>query len=236
LSGDIALKALDPEAARAAYARACTTADAFAQADASWRAPLAQAWERLGQVGMLTQRFASARDAFARARKLLEMSDPRIDARLALKEGQAALDAGDMSGARAAFSQSCSTRLDLLDASPGDITLTRELAVSLERLGMLAKTAGDAKAARAAWEDELRLADMVRAAVPGEDATRFCAIVHAHLATLNGQDARAHTVAASELLSELEAIGRLTERDVALRAQLGSSKAAGRAHKKLRRK
>jgi hypothetical protein len=184
---------------------------------------------------MLAQRFTSARDAFARARRLLEMSDPRIDARLALKEGQAALDAGDMGGARAAFAQSCNARLELLDASPGDITLARELAVSLERLGMLARTAGDAKAARAAWEDELRLADMVRAAAPGEDATRFCAIVHAHLATLNGQDARAHVIAASELLSELEAIGRLTERDVALRRQLGSANAKGAANRKTSR-
>jgi tetratricopeptide (TPR) repeat protein len=236
LSGDIALKAQDVETARAAFSRACTTADAFAQVDATWRTPLAQAWERLGQVGNLSQRFASARDAFARARRLLEMSDPRIDARLALKEGQAALDAGDIAGARAAFAQSCSARLNLLDASPGDLTLARELAVSLERLGMLAKTAGDPKAARAAWEDELRLAEMLRAASPGEDATRFCAIVHAHLATLNGQDARAHAITASELLSELEAIGRLNERDVALRLQLGQGNAGRGANKKNRRK
>ena len=137
---------------------------------------------------------------------------------------------------RAAFAQSCSARLNLLDASPGDLTLARELAVSLERLGMLAKTAGDPKAARAAWEDELRLAEMLRAASPGEDATRFCAIVHAHLATLNGQDARAHAIAASELLSELEAIGRLNERDVALRLQLGQGNAGRGANKKNRRK
>ncbi|MGE0044690.1 MAG: hypothetical protein AB7J28_06380 [Hyphomonadaceae bacterium] len=221
LEGDIALKAHDLEGARQAFAQACEFAQSHVERDPEWTPLLAAAWERLGDVGAAAARHAGARDAFARARALLGASDKKADARLSLKAGEAALAAGDRDGARTAFTQSCSVRLALVEASPNDFKLARDLAVGMERIGLLAQSAGDKKLARAAWRDELKIADALMVATPRDEAAiRFCAIVHAHIVTLEETDMHAHRADAFALLDQLEAMGKLSENDKALRARL----------------
>jgi hypothetical protein len=220
LEGDLALKARDYEAARQAFARACERAQARAHEDDAWRTALAQACGRLGETALQAQLFAPARDAFARMRALNDGADPRLEARLLLKEGEAALGEGDSQAARALFQHSCAIRIDLLHAAPGDMALARELAVALERLGVLAHETGDMDAARAAWEDEARLAEVMLDKLGDGETMRFAAIVYGHLAGLPSPDAIEHRKRALALLDELAQLGALTAPDVALRNRL----------------
>lgn len=221
LEGDLALKAEDYEPARQAFARACQNIEPHAREDETWRLHLAQAWERLGEVALRVQRFDSARDAFARTRALLGARDMGLEARLLLKEGEAALGAGDMRSARELLSHSCSLRLDVLDKTPHDLKLARDLAVALERLGILSQAAGDPEAARAAWEDELRLAQTILTAIPDDEhAIRFCAVVHSHLATLAFPESSSHRHRALDLLGDLATMGKLSDTDITLRTRL----------------
>jgi len=219
--GDLALKARDFEGARQVFAHACERAQTLAMEDDTWRMALGQSWGRLGETALQAQLYSSARDAFARMIELLDDLDPRMEARLLLKEGEAALGEGDRAGARALFQRSCALRVELMHAHPEDMALARELAVALERLGLLAQEAGDLGAARAAWEDEVRLADMIRAAAPDDEhALRFCAVVHGHLASLPDANASAHRRQALALLDDLSRMARLSDTDIALRARL----------------
>ncbi|MGE0828144.1 MAG: hypothetical protein AB7O04_02185 [Hyphomonadaceae bacterium] len=219
LEGDIALHDLDAEAARISFAHAAAIVQPLARADEAWLPELARTWERLGDVGIVGQRFDSARDAFARARAFLPKADPRLDARLALKLGEAALGARDMANAKEALSHACKVRVKLVQDMPSDQTLIRELAVALERLGLIAQAMGDEEAARQAWTDELQLADRLRAKAPNDEHTlRFCAVIHAHLATLRGGEK--HRAAAFALLTQLADMGKLSETDISMRARM----------------
>ncbi|MBI1188037.1 MAG: hypothetical protein GC206_12035 [Alphaproteobacteria bacterium] len=220
LEGDLALKARDYEGARILFSRACEHAQPRAYDDNAWRTALSQVWGRLGETALQAHHFAQARDSFARMRALSDASNPRLAARLLLKEGEAALGAGDKIAARALFQQSCAIRLDLVDAAPQDMALARELAVALERLGVLAHEAGDIAAAHAAWEDEARIAEIMLDAIGDSAAMRFAAIVHGLLAGLASPDATAHRKRGLALLDDLARQGALTEQDIALRTRL----------------
>ncbi len=221
LEGDIAFMSGEFEDARAAFASACTFAQPLAQQDSDWLALLAHAWERLGDTAMRARLNEAAGDAFARARALGGQADQRREARLQLKLGEAALAREDRAGARAAFARSCATRLELVEAEPGNLALARELAVGIERIGLLAQAAGETELARAAWRDELKIAEALRQAAPRDGGVlRFCAIVRGHLVTLEDGEHLAHRAEALRLIEQLEALGPLNEADRALRTRL----------------
>ena len=97
------------------------------------------------------------------------------------------------------------------------------LAVALERLGLAARACGDTQAARAAWEEELELADRIFAEKESLEAHRFRAIVESHLASLGGGDADARRRSALTRLDALAQAGALNEQEAALRKRLWSA-------------
>ncbi|MBL8551129.1 MAG: hypothetical protein JNJ73_14170 [Hyphomonadaceae bacterium] len=220
--GRLALRDGDLEPGRLAFKRVCETAQAGTAEDlAQRRIWLADAWEGLGDVGIEARRFPAAQDAYARARVFRGNADPHHEARLTLKLGEAALGAHEVQAAQQALSETCALRLAILDGSPGDRKHMRDLAVGLERLGLLAQALGDIEAARDAWMNELALADLMRAQTPDdENATRFCAVVCAHLATLGDVEALRHRDLALMHLDTLVAMGRESDTDRMLRARL----------------
>jgi hypothetical protein len=125
-----------------------------------------------------------------------------------------ALAAGDAEQARRHFEASLATRMDFARRAPQDPSTKRDIAICLERLGMAASAAGDTRAARAAWEQELKIADGLRAVDPADPRTRrFQAVVHALLATLGENDHNDHRSRAVAMLEDLRREGRLPPRD-----------------------
>lgn len=221
----------DLEAARLALVEAVQMADArlaAARADRRRAGELAQIWLKLGDVAMAAARPPAAEDAYARATHLARMlhesapDDLRALRNLAaatLKLGDASAAAGNHASADAALHESVNLRSQALARDETSAAAARDLAVALERLGLALRASGDSNAARIAWEDELGLAAR---AFPdfGEDALRFDAIVHAHLAALGGPDNSHHRRAALDALDQLAVLARLTPKDSRLRAQL----------------
>ena len=136
-----------------------------------------------------------------------------------VKEGEAAFDAESYASARAAFSESATLRLKLLESAQDPRAAAMALAVALERLGLAAQAMGDLAAARDAWEEELALAFRI---FTDDDLAgmRFCAIVESHLAGAGGPDAEPHRKSALERFDVLARAGVLTEREAALRKKL----------------
>jgi hypothetical protein len=226
---DHALRAGELAIAHEAANEARATSERFAAAkDASpgWLADASACWDRIGEIARAGR--TSAQDAFARAAEMRRLACDRApgDARHArglaaalLKQGDAALEAGENAIARAAFSESAAIRLKLMDATANDRTAAHALAVALERLGLAAQATGDLAAARGAWEDELALA--FRLFEPDDlEGMRFCAIVESHLAQAGGAEAEAHRSAALERFDVLAKAGVLTEREAAVRKKL----------------
>lgn len=229
---DHALRAGELHVAHEAASEARARAERFASAkdaSAAWLADASACWDRLGEIARAGR--APASDAFARAVEMRRMAHERArgDVRHArglaaalVKQGDAALEAGENATARAAFSESAAIRLKLTEAAPEDRTATHALAVALERLGLAAQAMGDLGAARDAWEDELTLAFRLFEEDDLE-GMRFCAIVESHLAGARGPDAEAHRRAALERFDVLARAGVLTEREAAVRKRLWGS-------------
>src|SRR5262249_11850206 len=148
---------------------------------------LAAAWDRLGELGLAADKPAAAQDPFARAvecvRRLPAEMGERMLAALLLKLGDAQSAAGNHHSARAALRESFHLRLVFSERVKHERGALRDLAVALEHLGIAAKAARDFENARAAWEEELLLAERIFP-VLDHDALRFRARVHAHLAAL----------------------------------------------------
>ncbi len=215
------------DAANTARALAETrTNDTLANPD--WLALAAAAWDRLGECARLAGSTSPMLDAFARAvefRRLAAARDTSTDRQRGLaaalvKYGEAALAATQNETSRAAFSESASIRLRLAEASPGDARAALSVAAALERLGIAAMALGDRASARAAWEDELILAEQIFPDERALDGIRFRAIVEGHLAGAGGAQAEDHRRAALARFDTLAQAGALTEREAALRRKL----------------
>jgi tetratricopeptide (TPR) repeat protein len=186
----------------------------------------AAAWDRVGEYARLVRAAPKMLEAFARAVAARRQASGRAASAQAglaaalLKHGDAALAVGEVATAEAAFSDSASIRLQLTEQAGADANDALALAVSLERLGLAAMARGDSDNARAAWEDELLLVDRIFADTESAEATRFRAIVEAHLAGAGGPKADAHRNAALAHFDELARAGILTEREAALRRRL----------------
>src|SRR5690606_28576048 len=94
------------------------------------------------------------------------------------------------------------------------------VAVALERLGLTAQAQGDIQAARAAWEDELILADRIFPNPDDLEGMRFRAIVETHLFAVAGADAERYRASALNHFDELARAGAMTTREAALRKRL----------------
>jgi tetratricopeptide (TPR) repeat protein len=195
-------------------------------ASAAWLADASACWDRLAEVARAAG--ASPQDAFARAAEMRRMAwerepdDARHTRGLAaalLKQGDAALAAGDNATAHAAFSESAALRLQLMQKASHERGAALELAFALERVGLAAQARGDIAAARRAWEDELDLAHRIFADDEIE-GVRFCAIVESHLASAGGADAEAHRRSALQRFDALARAGAMTEREAGLRKKL----------------
>jgi tetratricopeptide (TPR) repeat protein len=132
-----------------------------------------------------------------------------------IKAGEAALSMQNFKEARSVFAESFALRLDLAEAVPGAAEPARDLAVALERLGLVARAEGDLEGARAAWEQELALIEHIHA---DDDPAglRFGAITEMLLAGLNGLDAEARRQSARVRMAQLETLAPLTMEDAAL--------------------
>ena len=228
---DHALACDEFEAARLAAAEAQRWAELFAReknAEAVWRADLASAWDRLGDVAQAARRNAQAQDAYARAialRRMAHQADPSASsarglAASLLRAGECALAARDFPTARAAFAESASLRLAACEAMPSARAPARDLATALERVGLAAAAAGDANAARGAWEEELRLAERIFPNEYDTEGLRFRAIVEANLARLGGQNAENYRKAALARFDTLARERPLSAKEEELRASL----------------
>lgn len=219
------------EAARLSLKDAVTLADSRLAAqpkDAQRMTELAAAWEQLADVAQTAQKPQAALDALYRAHHIAQMAAQaqpshvhaiRHLALIALKLGVAASALQQHETARGTLEQSFKLRLKLADAAKGAPNALRDLAIALEHMGLAALAAGDKNAARAAWEDELALAGRIWEE-PTPEGLRFCAIVRAHLASLNAPDALDHRKAALDALEQIASVGALTEADTRLRKRL----------------
>ncbi len=214
------------DAADAARARA----EAFSQqAEPALLGETAACWDRLGEFARARAGPGAARDAFARAVEFRRRAraggadQARNAAALAaalLKLGEAALESGANTAARAAFEESVALRQ--AQAAGDDAKSAHALAVALERVGLAAQAMGDPRAARRAWEDELALCERLFADDNDIAAQRFRAIVHAHLAGAGGARSDEHRRAALNHFDLLANAGALGEREAALRRKLWS--------------
>jgi hypothetical protein len=187
----------------------------------------AAAWDRLGEHSRLARDTAKMLHAFERAvaaRRSVSAQSGDAPSGLAaalLKYGDAALATGDAASAQRAFAESATLRLKI--AESGDDAGSRAalaLAAALERLGLAAMERGDRESARTAWEDERSLADRIFADQDSTEATRFLAIVEAHLSSAGGPHADTYRQAALQRFDSLARAGVLTEREAALRRRL----------------
>jgi tetratricopeptide (TPR) repeat protein len=225
------LQAVAPAQANADRARAI--AEAFARTentDPLWLSDAAACWDRLGEAARMAGAGEQARDAFSRAvefwRLALGVAADRnsqftngLSASL-IKLGDSARALSANAEARACFEECTNIRRSALDMTPEDRRAAHGLAVALERLGLAAMAQADRKSARAAWEEELALTDLIFA-TPGEpEALRFRAIVEGHLAGLGGTDASKHRAHALDNLQFLERLRTLDAAEIALRTRL----------------
>lgn len=188
----------------------------------------AVAWDRRAAIAAQSGQWERAQDAARRAlrcRRQRAADAPKdVSVRRALgaalaRSGETAIGAKDYANARRLLQENLELRLALAEAAPGEQGPARDLALGIEQIGRLAAARGDTAGARAAWEEELALAEGVFPPDDNEGA-RFCAIVESLIASLGGPDAQTRRASALARLDRLAELGQLTGRDVALRAQL----------------
>ncbi|MES1200604.1 MAG: hypothetical protein ABUS57_04060 [Pseudomonadota bacterium] len=229
---DLALRQSLLQTAHGAASEARALAEPFAQvagAQPEWRADLAAAWSRLGDIALASRAEASAREALARAselRRLNVKAEPenthaqRALAGALLRQGEAALAAKDAKTARLVFSEAVQLRLELAEATPGELAPARDMAIALERLGLAAAAGGDSGGARAVWDEEWALIDRIYPEPTDVEGQRMRAVLEAHYASLGGIDAAERRASALARLDLLAQDNQITERDMRLRKQL----------------
>ncbi len=229
---DLAMRAGELEVARNAAAEARRRAEPFARekdATPEWRADLAAAWDRLGDVARKAGVAAKAQEAYARAielRRMVRDAQPNAAyarrglAAVLLKIGDLALAARETNSARVAFDEAFGLRLVLAEAAPGAPGPARDLAIALERVGLVAVAQGDQARARSAWEEELVLAERLYPDEYNYDGVRFRAVIEANLAGLGGEKAEAYRAAALRRFDLLARDGRLSAKDEKVRSNL----------------
>ncbi|MES1204222.1 MAG: hypothetical protein ABUS57_22505, partial [Pseudomonadota bacterium] len=220
-----------PEALEHAEA-ARAIAEAFAQsadAGSEWRVDLATIWSRLSEIARRAGAPTQALDAGLRAVELRrqtldadktnQLAQRRLADALVLV-GEAALHTSAIETARNAFGESLSLRLHLAESHSGNLEAARDLAVAMERVGIIAAAQGDRNGARAMWEEEYDLIERVYHDASDIEGQRMRAIVEAHLASLGGVDAAERRASALARLDVLARDGKLSERDTLLRKKL----------------
>ena len=227
---DHALRTSDEARARDAADAARVLAQRFAAAGAAgWCGEAAAAWDRLGEVCRRANAAPKqTQDAFARAvefrrMELSESADTSSRRALAAalgRLGEAALEAGANSKARAALEESADLQAILFDVTPDDPRAGHALAATLDHVGLAAFAMGDMPAARAAWEYELRLFDHMHGDDETGDVLRLRAAVAAQLAGARGPDCERYRDQALAGFDTLARAGALNERELALRRKL----------------
>jgi hypothetical protein len=128
---------------------------------------------------------------------------------------------GDAQVARQHHEQALVLLRRLYQGSPRDLGIARELAVTLERLGAAASAAGDRSSARAAFEEEVRVAQAMIGLDPNDlGLRRFQAVIHVMLGNLNESDSRAQYDQARQLFEMVERAGGLPPADAQTLNQL----------------
>jgi len=229
-AGRAALAAGELESARRHFADLVRAADQRLAAEPKsvpLMNALALAWDQLADVAAAAQRPSAAQDALARVVALARMADdrepcPTSERNLAgalLRFGAASSDAGDHDRARQALGESYALRTAMAKAAGRTPETLRDVAVSLERLGLARQAAGDANGAARHWEEELALADEIFPR-PTPEGLRFRAVICAHLSTLKTLHAAAYKHDALAALAGIARLDALTDRDRRLRALL----------------
>lgn len=171
----------------------------------------------------------AARASFEEAERIARRwagEDPNPDsfrafARTLLRIADVRLKAGELDSAGAAAQEALSAVRALADSRPGDSLIQRELAVALERTGVIAIGLNDKAGARRAWEEELQIASRL-ASHEGHEPSwqRFLAVVHVLLGNLNEPDALSHYDRALRHFEACAQAGILTPADADTRTQL----------------
>ena len=116
--------------------------------------------ERLAAAALsIARRLAAADPGNAQAARDVSVSLERI--------GEVAMAAGDLAGARTAYTEMHDTLRRLAAADPGNAQAARDVSMSLNTIGQVAMVAGDLAGSRTAYTESLDIARRLAAADPG---------------------------------------------------------------------
>ena len=189
----------------------------------------ARYYRRVGEGG-------KAHDAALRAKKLVEELAQHPDYQGSWAQHTKALALADLADVRlaqgavddalAAYDEGLQIARELAKRDPNNLGYQRDVAVSLERLGAIARRRGQNEVARKHWEQEVQVAKQAQSRDPTNAGwPRFIAVVHLMIADLEEPDAHQHRTIACDLLDALAQEGKLLPRDQGmyekLKRQLG---------------